>query len=514
MSPAERKNSCVSVEFETSDSEAISLGHEVERLWNGGLFDEALAQLCALEARVGHVAIGNSWRKPVPTIETALWGSDIRIGNRDSLLDLTIDADYQGHVLAVLHHSHGPECYSVCWSADWGATWVETFTWAGSQVTSLDVAVLLPPFFYVTYYSPGENVQQVRLRKFRCSDGSTDEFSNGDMWVAACTLGVGDTAREVSMISKGVDYLYIATIVSDGSLRFSWDNGDDASWIKLSTGIDSGASRGLDGVWRYGGSIGGAPLLSYLDATDTLRILGWISSGFAQRLALFCGPSELTSISAWSDDKVLCAYEDGAFSPKRVGYALSYDSGITWTTGTLSDSGVAAEAPAVVPYRDGFGAVYRHNSPTPELRFCLCPDIGPWSEPVSIADNEPYSGRPVIKCLSQWMIYQRWGVGYLSDSGPVVRGAYFDVGLTSGLAEQRPQALSSSSLAAVVRGTLFLPQAASHKPQAVSLLDISGRRVLRLHPGANDASKLSPGVYFVREAEAQAQAIRKVVVAK
>jgi hypothetical protein len=60
MSPAERANSLISVEFESSDSGAVLLGHEVERLWNGGQFDDALLQLGNLEARVGHVAVGNS----------------------------------------------------------------------------------------------------------------------------------------------------------------------------------------------------------------------------------------------------------------------------------------------------------------------------------------------------------------------------------------------------------------------------------------------------------------------
>ena len=72
--------------------------------------------------------------------------------------------------------------------------------------------------------------------------------------------------------------------------------------------------------------------------------------------------------------------------------------------------------------------------------------------------------------------------------------------------------------ATIVRGVLFLPEAASHKPQAAILLDISGRKVLDLHPGANDVRALAPGVYFVREAQAQAQAqaqaVRKVVKLK
>jgi hypothetical protein len=46
------------------------------------------------------------------------------------------------------------------------------------------------------------------------------------------------------------------------------------------------------------------------------------------------------------------------------------------------------------------------------------------------------------------------------------------------------------------------------------LFDASGRRVLRLKSGANDVRALAPGVYFVRDAgaQAQAQAVHKVVL--
>jgi YVTN family beta-propeller protein len=68
----------------------------------------------------------------------------------------------------------------------------------------------------------------------------------------------------------------------------------------------------------------------------------------------------------------------------------------------------------------------------------------------------------------------------------------------------------------IVRGVLFLPEAAGRKPQAASLLDVSGRKVLDLQPGANDVRALAPGVYFVREvqAQAQAQAVRTVVITR
>jgi hypothetical protein len=66
-----------------------------------------------------------------------------------------------------------------------------------------------------------------------------------------------------------------------------------------------------------------------------------------------------------------------------------------------------------------------------------------------------------------------------------------------------------------VRGVLYVPEASIHKPRAARwLLDVSGRKVLDLHPGANDVRAVAPGVYFVREAQAQAQAqaVRKVVL--
>ncbi|MCX6844594.1 MAG: YncE family protein, partial [candidate division WOR-3 bacterium] len=81
----------------------------------------------------------------------------------------------------------------------------------------------------------------------------------------------------------------------------------------------------------------------------------------------------------------------------------------------------------------------------------------------------------------------------------------------------KPQATSHKPSATVVRAVLFLAEAASPKPQATSLLDISGRKVLALRPGANDVRALSPGVYFVREAssvESEASSVTKVVLTR
>jgi YVTN family beta-propeller protein len=82
----------------------------------------------------------------------------------------------------------------------------------------------------------------------------------------------------------------------------------------------------------------------------------------------------------------------------------------------------------------------------------------------------------------------------------------------------KPQATSRKPEATIARGLLVLGAADSRQntEYRAELLDVSGRKVLDLKPGANDVRALAPGVYFIREAQAQAQAqaIRKVVVTR
>jgi hypothetical protein len=85
----------------------------------------------------------------------------------------------------------------------------------------------------------------------------------------------------------------------------------------------------------------------------------------------------------------------------------------------------------------------------------------------------------------------------------------------SGVAEKvathlvAPQEPASS----VVRGVLRLPPLL--RRTSYSLLSISGRKVMNLVPGANDVSRLAPGVYFVSDRAADGawrSAAQKVVI--
>jgi hypothetical protein len=69
----------------------------------------------------------------------------------------------------------------------------------------------------------------------------------------------------------------------------------------------------------------------------------------------------------------------------------------------------------------------------------------------------------------------------------------------------------------IIRGVLEMPVTAYRSPHTASLLNLAGRKVLDLKSGANDVSRLAPGVYFISERSAvsgQRSAVRKVVLAK
>jgi parallel beta-helix repeat protein len=94
------------------------------------------------------------------------------------------------------------------------------------------------------------------------------------------------------------------------------------------------------------------------------------------------------------------------------------------------------------------------------------------------------------------------------------QGAGFDIGAFEyvgvGVAEgHKPQASSHKLEPTIVHAVLFVA-GANDEGQGTrdELLDISGRCVMPLRRGPNDVSRLSPGVYFVREAPSA----RRVVV--
>jgi hypothetical protein len=120
-----------------------------------------------------------------------------------------------------------------------------------------------------------------------------------------------------------------------------------------------------------------------------------------------------------------------------------------------------------------------------------------------------------------FLVYQGWAgtVGGKTYNTYRTWGK-LDVAKLAGIAEtMNGEGGTTKPSATIVRGVLLLgdcPRTGT-VPKTV-LLDISGRKVMELQPGANDVRALSPGVYFVREgpraASLKPQAVRKIVVTR
>ncbi|HTW91450.1 MAG TPA: hypothetical protein VMH22_07035 [bacterium] len=92
----------------------------------------------------------------------------------------------------------------------------------------------------------------------------------------------------------------------------------------------------------------------------------------------------------------------------------------------------------------------------------------------------------------------------------------FFVDVLSGIEESpRVGVRTMRPVLTMARGMLFLPSSTSSSLSC--LLDVSGRKVMGLHPGANGVSRLAPGVYFERSAasgEPSAVSVRKVIITR
>ncbi len=138
---------------------------------------------------------------------------------------------------------------------------------------------------------------------------------------------------------------------------------------------------------------------------------------------------------------------------------------------------------------------------------------GVWSDTLRISNEDVWRTRD----LTPWLVYSPGGSG--SEAGCVFRhynapdNLCWNSPWTTTVAEPVASKPARFGLApTIVRGVLRMEDRGQMTGDRTELLDAAGRNVLALHAGANDVSRVAPGVYFVREAQAQAQATRKVVI--
>jgi len=190
---------------------------------------------------------------------------------------------------------------------------------------------------------------------------------------------------------------------------------------------------------------------------------------------------------------------------------------LTISTGTLSGPSVAFDGTKYI--------VIWTDSPTSAERrlqgATVTPD-GVLGETLTLAASPDLFGKPAVAsdrtghtlaAFGSWV--GLWHGRYYNARR--IRGTTWPL---TGVAERgRPLVACARPLATIVRGVLMLPATSSSGTQTLGcLLDVSGRTVLDLQPGANDVRTLAPGVYFVREEPSavsrERAAVCKVIVTR
>jgi len=361
---------------------------------------------------------------------------------------------------------------------------------------------------------------------------------------------------------------YTACAVDHRGRVFRANSLDGIHWTRANLGLpvlDIGSPGSWDQKWLDTPEVlhdqTGYRMLYYGDTTDQPAPIGGLGSALglatsADGLAwtkdsvnpVFRKDTALSWQNLWVESPALLfvndtlrmwysavAYEPGRLLV-RIGYAWSLD-GRDWTRlptpaidlglpGAFDD--MWAAVPAVIRrdslYEMWYSAVsfadQAANDTIDTLRigYATSTDGVNWSkysEPVFSTFSPPY--RPEADSGGPWapdVVFDgsRYRMWYETKFG-------FGYAVTSSTATEEPR-VSGPVLAppdaTIVRGVLFLegdcPRTGT-VPKA-ALLDISGRKVLVLCPGANDVSRLSPGVYFIQCGRPRSESFERVVLTR
>lgn len=515
MSLEEKQNALIDIEY--NGDLQIETFKQITNLWNAGKYNQALDLFRSInDDELKGVSIGISWKVPIPTADKPKWGTDVRIGNRDSIEAVSLAFQKStGNLFAVLlYQEEGRYYWSVNLSTNGGSTWTETYDWFSvAKIVSANVTVV-GQHCYVGYAS-AVNKNEGRLRRFSTADGAVANFPNGSAFTTVFTLASTDSVKEVVVASNQSfqnNRLYYAAITKTDSVKYFWNNPDGVVYNKL-TSTFTDAEEGLDITWNDGFDFSQQYGLfgSYITKTGSIKIFGapTFSDTLKQTTNLFTGlANNFSSVSA-RNDTITAVFEYYAGVNKHNRYLVSYNGGTTWFFGVVGDSTTTSETPDIAAGDGGVGIIYRYYTSPREGRFVWRPMAGTWSTPVKYTDHQPYFNKPAIEYLGN----KKFGVVYLSWTSPVTRGAYFDMNdMTVGIGDDLASSPSGFNLLQNYPNpfnptTLISYQIPTQSNVSIKVYDALGNLVKVLvneekpvgtHQVEFNAEKLASGIYFYR----------------
>jgi hypothetical protein len=218
--------------------------------------------------------------------------------------------------------------------------------------------------------------------------------------------------------------------------------------------------------------------------------------------------------AAWSNVHV--TWFDGRDAAPGIYYRGSADNGASWGAERwLTDGTYGADYPAIAAVGGNVHIAYRA---WPGGQFVL-------DYAASTDNGQSWSAETTLTSLAGMGTVNLAATGsrahiLLYDNREGNFEMYHKRNLTAGGVEEHmtPDATRLTPKAAVVSSVLCLPTSCVGSEATSVLLDACGRQVMRLSSGANDVSRLAPGVYFVMDKESGGRGTgpgaQKVVVAR
>ncbi|MBN2128012.1 MAG: VCBS repeat-containing protein [Sedimentisphaerales bacterium] len=373
-------------------------------------------------------------------------------------------------------------------------------------------------------------------------DGNADMIAahgTGSIWLGDGAGGFTPADTGLPASSGGLDGLSVGDVDNDGGCDVAFANSDggvevwsfdDASGVWLSVSGTLPSSGDFDGTQLCDMNADGFTDLVALGGGHTKVWLGDGQGNWTEAADITTADGTYAALRAGADFDHN-GLPDLAFVTREGSWPNDYNRAHAFRESSVADSlgvfpvfprGGEKFANGSVQFVDWWSSAPTAESTEVKIELSTTGRSGPW---LQVADSLPNAGRyqwlvpDSIKSADCFVKYTVFGSG---GSVEELTPHAFAIGDTMpGVAETHtPQPSIRDIGPSIVRDVLVLGAVGSRQQTAdrVELLDVSGRKVLDLLPGANDVRALAPGVYFVRTAQAQTQAqapaVRKVVLTR
>ena len=222
-------------------------------------------------------------------------------------------------------------------------------------------------------------------------------------------------------------------------------------------------------------------------------------------LILGPGPIEgpLRGLAADGQGNIWVAWAGNPYGPDSGIYAACLDTSLHWSpVYTISHSGFFCNLEV-----DGDDKVWVVWDADSNFSYRVW-DGSAWCPPDSVVQSPASSG--FSDAIFYDPVRDRIWISYKTDDGRTF-ATWTDP--SGGVAEREPAFVCRYEQALVIGGVLLVPGAGDGRQVVASgLVDVTGRRVMDLLSGANDVSRLAPGVYFYALDNGAKRISRKVVL--